>query len=110
MLFVPFGKNPPFATPTVADPYTMWWTWFTVRENPTACVGSAATIALGELTLPGNTSSVSTEPSVDGAAELPTVSVARSASTLFAAARYGYAEAEPAAIARPVSDVRTYPA
>ena len=34
----------------------------------------------------GNVSSVSTEPDVDGAAVSPTVSIARSASTLFAAA------------------------
>ena len=108
--FTPFGKNPPFATPTVAEPYTMWCTCVNVRENPIAFVGSHATIALGVLVLVGSTSNVSTDPLVEGAAVSAVVRLARKSSTRFAAARYGYALEEPAAIARAVNAVRTYAA
>ena len=78
-----------------------------MRAKPTALAALAATIELGVVRLVGNVSSVSTEPDVDGAALSPTVSVARRSSTRLAAPRYGYAAAEPAAMARPVSEVRT---
>ena len=107
MLLVPLGKKPPLADAncrrTVDDVMDLIH-----GAGKADCIGRmAATMALGDVRLAGSTSIVSTEPAVEGAALSPTVSVARSASTRFAAARYGYADAEPAAIARPVSEVRT---
>ena len=110
MLFVPLGKNPPSRDPNRRRPINNVMNLVHCARESDRRIRIGRHNRARHRDIRWQRQSRLHRSADEGAALFPTVNIARNASTLFAAARYGYAAADPAAIARPVSEVRTYPA